>query len=199
MQLDFFAKLAAAVARAVSPTPAIRRDFGDDAADLQERARALLQQLGADTLAARVQVRWNRRMRSTAGTAFARTALVTLNPRLREFGAEEIDRTLKHELAHLLAHDRAGRRRIAPHGREWRQACLDLGLKDETRCHTLPLPQRRVEKRHHYQCPACDLVVRRARPMRRKSACLACCRRHNRGRYDDRFRFRKLAIVPAAL
>jgi hypothetical protein len=28
--------------------------------------------------------------------------------------------------------------------------------------------------------------------MRRASACLVCCRRHNRGRYDTRFRFAKV-------
>ena len=67
-------------------------------------------------------------MRSTAGMAYPRRSLVTLNPRLREFGDEEVDRTLRHELAHLLAHHRAGRRRIAPHGPEWARACRDLGL-----------------------------------------------------------------------
>ena len=38
---------------------------------------------------------------------------------------DEVDRTLRHELAHLLAQWRVGRRRIAPHGKEWRQACRD--------------------------------------------------------------------------
>jgi len=28
--------------------------------------------------------------------------------------------------------------------------------------------------------------------LRRRSACLACCRKHSGGRYDDRFRFEKL-------
>src|ERR1700730_17806348 len=51
---------------------------------------------------------------------------------------DEIDRTLRHELAHLLAQFRAGRRRISPHGEEWRQACHDLGIGDEVRCHNLP-------------------------------------------------------------
>ena len=64
--------------------------------------------------------------------------LISLNPRLCEHGADEIDRTLRHELAHLLAQFRAGRRRILPHGAEWREACRDLGIADEKRCHTLP-------------------------------------------------------------
>ena len=78
---------------------------------------------------------------------------------------------------------------ITRHGPEWRRACRDLGIGDEKRCHDLPLPRREQARRYRYRCPACGLEVRRVRPIRARSACLACCRRHNRGRYDDRFRF----------
>lgn len=165
-----------------------------DTAPLQKHARALLQALGCDVLAERVQVQWNPRMRSTAGTAHPGKMLVSLNPGLRDFGEAEVDRTLRHELAHLLAHFRAGRRRIAPHGPEWRRACRDLGLGDEPRCHTLPLPRRSLRKKHAYRCPGCATVLRRVQPMRKKAACLACCRRHNGGRYDERFRFVKVPL-----
>ena len=131
-------------------------------------------------------------MRSTAGTAFPAKALICLNPRLRDFGDADIDRTLRHELAHLLAHQRAGRHRIAPHGPEWRRACADLGIADEARCHTLPLPRRPMTARHFYRCPHCAVELQRVRPLRGKSACLACCRRHNGGRYADKFRFAKI-------
>ena len=194
MQLDFFAKLTAAAARAFRPSAPPKRitKMPDD--PWQETARALLRGIGCDDLAARVTVRWNSRMRSTAGTAFPAKALVHLNPRLREFGDAEIDRTLRHELAHLLAHHRAGRRRIAAHGREWRAACVELGLVDEKRCHDLPLPRRKLRATLRYRCPACGVEIARVRPLRRKSACLACCRAHNRGRYDERFRFTKLPV-----
>jgi len=204
MQLDFFGKLAACVKQALEtpkaehppaqPTRAAKPD--NTAADLQKAARNLLRALASRDLADRVQVRWNRRMRSTAGTAFPAKALITLNPRLIEFGAEEIDRTLRHELAHLLAHHRAGRRRIAPHGVEWQQACRDLGLTDEKRCHDLPLPRRKIARRFVYRCPNCAVELHRARPFRRKSACLACCRRYRGGHYDEKFRFVKV-IDPA--
>lgn len=163
-----------------------------EAASLLEQSRALLAAAGAPALAARVQVRWNPRMRSTAGMAYAGKSLVTLNPRLLSFGQEEVDRTLRHELAHLLAHERAGRRRIEPHGREWKQACRDLGLADEKRTHNLPLPRREVARRYRYVCPGCKVEVARVKPLRRDSACLKCCRAHNRGRYDARFRFVRL-------
>ena len=192
MQLDFFTKLTAVAKRALARTaPPIRIPPPSDD-PWQEKARALLRGIGCPALADQVVVHWNSRMRSTAGTAFPAKALVHLNPRLREFGDAEIDRTLRHELAHLLAHHRAGRRRIAAHGREWRAACIALGLHDEKRCHDLPLPRRKLRARHRYRCRHCGFEIARVRPIRRKSACLTCCRAHNRGRYDERFRFVKL-------
>ena len=200
MQLDFFRQLttrlrSAIKSRSPSPAPAPAKS---DATDLEETARAFLLALGCAELAARVRVRWNTRMRSTAGTAYAGKSLINLNPRLRDFGDAEIDRTLRHELAHLLAHHRAGRRRISPHGREWQQACRDLGLTDEKRCHDLPLPRRALTARHFYRCPHCAVELRRVRPLRGKSACLACCRSHNGGRYADKFRFAKIPAPPVA-
>jgi predicted SprT family Zn-dependent metalloprotease len=196
MQLDFFRQLTAAKKR---PSRAqAEAGMPDDAAEIEQRARELFRGLGCDDLASRVRVRWNARMRSTAGTAYAAKALVTLNPRLREFGDEEIDRTLRHELAHLLAHHRAGRRRIAPHGREWQRACRDLGLSDEKRCHDLPLPRREMKPRHFYRCPRCAVELRRVRALRGKSACIECCRAYNGGRYDERFRFLRIAPDPGS-
>lgn len=214
MQLDFFRRLWApppppSVAPLAEPPPA--RVDPPPAADLQptppepaprivsalplqERAKALLISLGYSPLAERLTVRWNTRMRSTAGMAYPGQSRVTLNPRLIPFGDDEIDRTLLHEVAHLLAHERAGRRRIAPHGPEWRRACEDLGLREETRCHSLPLPRRKLARPHRYRCPACGKHLDRVRPLRRKVACLPCCRAHNRGRYDDRFRLVKVAM-----
>jgi predicted SprT family Zn-dependent metalloprotease len=192
LQLDFFKQLTKAFRPgAKASAPALPRTHADADADIESAARSLLSSIGCDALAAHVRVVWNPRMRSTAGMAYPRKQLVTLNPRLREFGHEEVDRTLRHELAHLLAHHRAGRRRIAPHGPEWAQACRDLGLADERRCHDLPLPRRKMTARHFYRCPHCALELQRVRPLRHKSACLACCRRHSGGDYDERFRFIK--------
>ena len=196
MQLDFFTKLTAVAKRAFRPIPPGKPQPPSHDDPWQGKATALLSKIGCADLAARVVVRWNPRMRSTAGTAFPAKAVIHLNPRLHEFGDDEIARTLRHELAHLLAHHRAGRRRIAAHGREWRAACADLGLHDEKRCHDLPLPRRKLRVKVHYRCPRCGIEIARVRPMRRKSACLACCRAHNRGRYDSRFNF--VQIPPPA-
>jgi hypothetical protein len=63
---------------------------------------------------------------------------------------------------------------------------------DEKRTHDLPLPRRKIARRHHYRCPACATTIARVRPLRRGSACVQCCRVHNRGRYDARFRFERI-------
>jgi SprT protein len=160
--------------------------------DLEREARKLLHTAGAERIAISVRVEWNPRLRSCAGRAIFREKLVSLNPRLREHGAAEIDRTLRHELAHLLAQHRAGRRRILPHGPEWRAACSDLGIGDETRCHNLPFPSHARRRRFLYKCPNCLVDFPRVRPIKRVVACLACCRAHNRGRFSGKFRLQLL-------
>ena len=163
---------------------------------LEGRARALLESLGATRVAASVSVEWNGRLRTSAGRADYRRKLITLNPRLRQHGEAEIERTFLHELAHLLAQNRSGRRRIEPHGLEWRQACSDLGIAGEQRCHALPFPHKTRVRPFLYRCPQCGRDFPRVRRVRRGIACLACCRRFNRGRYDKRFQLRLVQLVP---
>jgi SprT protein len=165
-----------------------------ETAMLQRIARELLSAVGASRIAIEVRVEWNPRLRSCAGRADFQEKLVSLNPRLSEYGAAEIDRTLRHELAHLLAQFRAGRRRILPHGREWRDACHDLAIGDERRCHNLPLPTRERTRRFLYKCPSCQRDFPRVRRIKRAIACLACCRAHNGGEFDARFRLRLLTV-----
>jgi SprT protein len=177
------------------------RDFA-----LESKARELLRQLGAEKLAREIRVEWNPRMKSAAGRADFRGKLISLNPLLRDHdlfsvngqsGSDEIDRTLRHELAHLLAHWRIGRRRIAPHGPEWRQACRDLGIADEARCHNLPFASKSFPPRFVYRCPNCRQEFPRVRRIRRAIACLACCRAHNRGEFDTRFKLKMEGHAPS--
>ena len=136
-----------------------------------------------------VAVVWRPRLRTTAGLACWPTKTISLNPKLIEVSPSEVQRTLRHELAHFLAQYRAGRRHIAPHGPEWRQACRDLGLPNESRCHDLPLKRIRFERKYFYACRECGTTLARVHAMRRRVACLKCCRRHNEGKYHERFRF----------
>jgi SprT protein len=157
---------------------------------LEANAREILRTLGADELAREIHVEWNARLFSAAGRADSRRNLISLNPRLREHHSVEIDRTLRHELAHLLAQFRAGSRRIPPHGAQWRRACRDLGIAEEARCHTLPFPVRPRARRFLYRCSSCGKEFPRVRRIKRTIACLDCCRKFNGGKFDPRARLR---------
>lgn len=155
---------------------------------LEERVRSALRGIDPE-LASSVRAGWNHRMRTTAGIALLSTKEIWLNPALREISEAEVGRTLLHELAHLLAQHRNGRRRLRPHGSEWRVACRDLGIPDESRTHRFPFQGRRLRRRYRLECPSCGLVYKRVRPPKRRLACLACCRAHHGGLYSEKFRF----------
>jgi predicted SprT family Zn-dependent metalloprotease len=163
-------------------------------AGLEREARELLRSLGAKRIATEIRVEWNPRLKTAAGRADYRHKLISLNPQLVEHPAE-IDRTLRHEIAHILAQFREkSRRRISPHGPEWMQACRDLGIADEKRCHTLPFAATRSAPRFIYRCPNCQRDFPRVREIKRMVACLACCRAHNGGEFDVRFRLKLLRL-----
>ena len=152
-----------------------------------EQSMQRLEECSDAVFAGKVSVVWNARMRSTAGRAFWPEAKVELNPKLIAISLEEVRRTLLHELAHLLAYHRCGRRKIAPHGVEWQLACADLGIPGERATHSLPLPRRQQVKRWRYSCPSCGEGAERVRKMKRYVACYPCCQKFNGGRYNKKY------------
>lgn len=154
-------------------------------------AADLCREHGLESLARDVTVSWNPRMRTAAGRAHARDWTIELNPRLHDLPEDirdaELRNTFLHELAHLVSFARAQRRRIQPHGPEWRQACRDLGIPGEDRCHALDFKPRRMVRKYAYTCPACGAVIQRVRRLRRRVACYPCCKQHAGGAFDSRF------------
>jgi SprT protein len=174
------------MAPAIVPAPTVVLR-GDADEMLTQTCREWALSLGLPRLAENVVVYWNARMRSTAGRAWWPQRCIELNPKIREIDPQHTQRTLLHELAHLVAYERAGRKRIAPHGAEWRNACADLGIAGESVCHHLPLPTRQQAYRYHYVCPHCQRDFPRKRKITRAYACADCCKRHAQGRFDKRF------------
>ena len=164
---------------------------GLDAKRLTCQVRKWLQPLYLTDLGGRVRVKWNSRLQTTAGRAHYDEDSIELNPLLISVSdIAEIERTLKHELAHLVAYERCEkvqRRRLQPHGLEWQEACDDLGISGEARCHELELPGRQVRRKFVYGCPACGDQIERVRRFRGYVACYDCCTQHSGGKYDQRF------------
>jgi SprT protein len=183
-QLEFTFKT---VAASLWDAPRFAQRSGYSQIGLETMARQLLRSLGAKRIARELRVEWNPRLKTAAGRADYRQKLISLNPRLLEH-PDEIDRTLRHELAHILAQFRAGRRRVLPHGVEWQNACRELGIGDEKRCHNLPFAVSERARRFLYRCPNCQGDFPRVRRIKRPVACLACCRAHNGGEFHVRFR-----------
>jgi predicted SprT family Zn-dependent metalloprotease len=155
---------------------------------LGELCRGYLTSLKLDDLAGRVVVEWNPKMRSSAGRAYWPHGLIQLNPRLLEISDAEVRRTLLHELAHLIAYERHPYRRIKGHGKEWRQACVDVGIPNEKATHQLALPSRTMRRQWQYECPACHKSFERVRRFKSAVACYECCRVSAGGNYHDDFR-----------
>ena len=177
--------------------PWVHPRSGHDAA-LSLVAAGLCRERGLAALADAVSVTWNPRMRTAAGRAFARQSRIELNPRLQDLPEgdreAELRNTFLHELAHLVAYARAGRKRIQPHGEEWRQACHDLDIPGEDRCHALDFKPRRQARKYAYTCPQCDAVIQRVRRLGRRVACFPCCRKHAGGQFDARFQLRETRL-----
>ncbi len=155
---------------------------------LEEQARLLALNLRLHSLAARLTVVWNTRLRTTAGRAFYRRTRIELNPRLLSISWEEVDRTLRHELAHLVVRERFPRKRLPAHGTEWKKACRDLGINGEKRCHNLPFERTRMTRKFFYRCPACGKEVGRVKRITQDVACYDCCQQYNGGQYAARYR-----------
>lgn len=170
------------------PAPAVRERTGREDSGLTAWCVETSKALALPELARKVSVSWNGRMQTTAGRAWWPHRSIELNPKLKECAPEELWRTLKHELAHLVAYERSGRRRIEPHGKEWLEACAELGIPNEQPFHNLPFKRRRMKRNHSYICPNCFVTIHRVKPIRRMVACYDCCRKFSGGAYHDRFR-----------
>ncbi|HEX8552028.1 MAG TPA: SprT-like domain-containing protein [Abditibacteriaceae bacterium] len=90
---------------------------------------------------------------------------------------------LKHEMIHLWLYVKG-----LPHGHtpEFRRKAREIG-QPRTR-HNIALPPPTTG--WIYRCEVCRSELHRRRRFGRSVACAACCKTHNRGKYDERFKLR---------
>lgn len=146
-------------------------------------------------------LRWNLRLRSTAGR-FAPGSKNPLRPRLPLIeiasylqgipeGEHHVRDTMLHEMVHyFLWH----KKKPYGHTAEFHSILKRVGARRYN-----PVPKLSPVK-HWYECPRCLIKV----PARRKlspAACAACCKKYNRGEFSAEFLLRKTSagerIAPA--
>lgn len=113
---------------------------------------------GCPEIAQRIIVKWNNRYTSALGKALYRSEYdmtvqfsVPLWPRTPQ--SERLN-TIVHEACHIIArYLNRNRRRIQPHGIEWKRAMRRAGFKPE-RCHSIDNRdlKRKPAKRYTYAC-----------------------------------------------
>ena len=147
---------------------------------------------------------WSRRLTRTAGTIDVRRKIIKLSvPLLVEsfqngtlFGPTfqicgvacdsqdaALREILKHEMIHLWLHVRG---RPSGHTGEFRDKARAIGQPRTRHAIALPAPKRGWL----YACAHCGHEFTRRRRYGRAVACGSCCKAHNGGKFDERFKLK---------
>jgi len=138
---------------------------------------------GLPGLADEVTVEFSRRFRRSLGLCWPSEARIRLAAFLQEGDPALLDEVLCHELAHVAAYrlhgsrTRLRRRRIRPHGPEWKALMVQAGYEARARFREeafgLSAPSRAPRARWEHRCPACGAVrmAGRSVPQWRCAAC----------------------------
>jgi len=129
---------------------------------------------------------WNSRLRSSAGRFAPGCKFPPLRPARIEMAqylltiensSHHIRDTLLHEMVHYFLWNQ---RKPWGHTAEFKQILKRVGA---SRYNTVP---QRSPPRFRYKCPQCQEIYGTKRKIR-PSACLPCCRKFSRGKFDRRF------------
>ncbi|HEY3780145.1 MAG TPA: SprT-like domain-containing protein [Fimbriimonadaceae bacterium] len=132
---------------------------------LEAAAQTLLQELCAQfPLGYTARIAW-RGYRVSAGMAYYKTGIIGLSRIVLQDEAQ-MQLTLRHEYAHLLAYVRHGKAG-AGHGEPWKQAMIDLGLPPKVR-HNYEVQRNAKRQQVGYLCQRCGTVLVRSRRLPRR-------------------------------
>lgn len=142
--------------------------------ELRQRAAALFELWRVPDRS--IEVRWNRRLKTSAGRAFVRSGRIELNPNLLAGAPEQVATVLTHEAAHVAAWRLFGPAADA-HGRQWR-ALMRLAGCSPAVTHDLPVRRARRAKTRYVYLRLCDgCGDRRIMAAVRYGRCHGCSRR----------------------
>lgn len=133
-------------------------------------------------------LRWNKRLRSSAGRFVPGSYrfLTTIHPvieiasylKTEERARELIADTLGHEMIHYWLW---ARRKPYGHTPEFWKKMQEMGV---SRYNSVP---RSRPYKYVYACPGCEKEFKTRKRLGRL-ACASCCNQHNRGKFDFRFK-----------
>lgn len=110
-----------------------------------------------------------------------------------KYGLKDAIATLEHELLHLYLHTLG---RPSGHTKEFKRLAAKKGIRVY---HANEYPKNRSTPfRYLFECPSCERLVSRVRPVTKHLACGICCRARNQGHWDRRFVLRLLGRVQMA-
>jgi predicted SprT family Zn-dependent metalloprotease len=140
-------------------------------------ARFLMEEHGLTARGWRFQ--WDNAVRRFGCCMQPPRKLITMSRSLTEANSvRHMVDVILHEIAHALVPVGSG------HGPTWRQKALSIGCNGK-RCYGAEVNVARAQ--FLGTCPACGHTTHNHR--RNKTACSACCRKHNNGKWDSRFMF----------
>lgn len=159
-----------------------------DRIDFNDFIRGWARTWGVAGLELRVRIELSRRMSRALGRCIPSQGLVRLNAHLLDGPRELLIEVLCHEVAHVAAHELAGKKRHRPHGRQWAALMRAAGFAPHVRMDVNSGPhgaflrsltprsrKQRSGARYEHRCPICQ-VYRMARRPVRQWRCAACVR-----------------------
>lgn len=159
-----------------------------DRIDFDDFIRRWARTWGVPGLESRVRIELSRRMSRALGRCIPSQGIVRLNARLLDGPRDLLIEVLCHEVAHVAAHELAGRKRPRPHGHAWAGLMRAAGFPARVRMDVNSGPHgaflrslaprsgtRRSGARYEHRCPICQ-VYRVARRPVRQWRCAACVR-----------------------
>lgn len=138
------------------------------------------------TIVSRVEIQFSDRMRSCLGRCLPSRGIVRLNRRLLRVEPALVEEVICHEVAHVVAFERHGRR-CRPHGPEWAALMRSAGFQPHVRARLGPelqlllLAPRKVRNVYEHRCPICRIMRVARRPVSRWR-CVACATAGRTGR-----------------
>lgn len=124
------------------------------------------------------------------GTCYRRSKMIKISERLLlpnlSTSASDFEDTIRHEIAHAINAELGEPR---GHGEQWSHYAHQLNFMPSSGCKVINTPKEKWT----LACENCGKSYKRFRLSERikdGAACTACCKKHNNGRYTEKFKLK---------